>query len=396
MQQTVQSFGWPLVWSLLLQGNLLGCKQVANDYWHEPTIPVHFPDWPGQHPIASNAQVELGRWLFYDNRLSVDGSRSCGICHEQVKAFSDGLSRGLGIDNAMLSLNSPALFNIAWRSELTWYQQFEDVESHMFTPLFSTDPMEMGMTESLLEGRLEDSSMYSELFNLAFPDDVKPIQLENVVDSIAAFTRTIISGNSRYDQWMQGLVELTISEQYGRDLFMSERLGCAKCHGGIFFDEPDARMLDDGLRHGYFNTGLYNIDGAGAYPISSQGLIELTGDPNDMGAFRVPTLRNLRSTYPWMHDGSEIDLRNIIRNYASGGRVVHTGANAGDGRLNPHKSDIVQSFEISEEEIEFVLDFLWTLNDDAVLTDERFASPFCIEQRGQVLNSPCEPQIQFP
>ena len=115
---------------------------------------------------------------------------------------------------------------------------------------------------------------------------------------------------------------------------------------------------------------------------NAQGLIELTGDPTDMGVFRVPTLRNLEATYPWMHDGTEIDLRNIIRNYASGGRVIQTGTNAGDGRLNPHKSDLIQGFAITEDEIDAVLAFLDALNDEVLLMDERYASPFCIEQRG--------------
>jgi cytochrome c peroxidase len=232
------------------------------------------------------------------------------------------------------------------------------------------------------------------LFTRAFPNVVDPIQLENVVASIAAFTRTIVSGNSRYDQWMEGRIELTYLEEQGKELFFSEQLGCSKCHGGIFFDQPDAEMLNVDARHGYFNTGLYNIDGSGGYPIGSQGLIEITGDPHDMGAFRVPTLRNIQATYPWMHDGSEIDLRNIIRNYASGGRLVQTGLNTGDGRLNPYKSDMVQGFNITEDEIDAVLEFLHALNDDVLLTDERYASPFCIEQRGEIINAPCEPQVR--
>ena len=104
-------------------------------------------------------------------------------------------------------------------------------------------------------------------------------------------------------------------------------------------------------------------------------------------------MRNLDATYPWMHDGSEIDLRNIIRNYASGGRVIQTGLNAGDGRLNPHKSDLIQGFAITEDEIDAVLAFLDALNDEVLLTDERYASPFCIEQRGEIINEPCEPQF---
>lgn len=336
----------------------------------------------------------MGRWLFYDTRLSIDGSRSCGICHEQVKAFSDGLSRGLGIENALLSLNSPSLFNIAWRTELTWYQQFGDVETHMWTPLFTDSPMEMGMTEDILEGRLMDFPLYGDLFASAYPDLANPIQTENAIASIAAFTRTIISSNSRYDQWITGDIELTPIEEQGMALFFSDRLQCSVCHGGLFFDEPDASVRDSNSRHGYFNTGLYNVGGAGDYPSSSQGLIEVTGDPNDMGVFRIPTLRNLDATYPWMHDGSEIDLRNIIRSYASGGRVVQTGPNAGDGRLNPYKSDLIQGFDITEDEIDALLAFLEALNDDELLTDERYASPFCIEQRGDIINEPCEPQFQ--
>ena len=177
-------------------------------------------------------------------------------------------------------------------------------------------------------------------------------------------------------------------------LFFSDRLQCSVCHGGLFFDEPDASILDSTSRHGYFNTGLYNVGDHGDYPTTSQGLVEVTGNPNDMGVFRVPTLRNLDATYPWMHDGSEIDLRNIIRNYASGGRVIQTGLNAGDGRLNRHKSDLIQGFAITEEEIDAVLAFLAALNDEVLLTDERYASPFCIQQRGEIINAPCEPQFQ--
>lgn len=336
----------------------------------------------------------MGRWLFYDTRLSIDGSRSCGICHEQVKAFSDGLSRGLGIDNALLSLNSPSLFNIAWRTELTWYQQFEDVEGHMWTPLFTDNPMEMGMTEGLLEERLADFPLYGDLFASAFPDAIHPIQTENAIDSIAAFTRTIISSNSRYDKWIKGNIDLLPVEEQGMELFFSDRLQCSVCHGGLFFDAPGASISDANSRHGYFNTGLYNVDGDGTYPISSQGLVEVTGNSTDMGVFRVPTLRNLEATYPWMHDGSEIDLRNIIRNYAAGGRVLQTGPNSGDGRLNPYKSHLIQGFQITEDEIEALLAFLDALNDDVLLADDRYASPFCIEQRGEVINAPCTPQFQ--
>ena len=393
MQPTVRSCGWRLVWFLLVQVNLAGCTGDTAKAPFEPQVPRHFPRWPDQHPTATAEQVELGRWLFYDRRLSIDGSRSCGICHDQVRGFADGLSRGVGIDNALLNLNSPSVFNIAWRTELTWFNQLSSVESHMMGPLFANHPIEMGLTEELLHERLNGFERYSSLFKEAFPSDVEPITTKNTITAIAAFTRSIISSNSRYDQYLKGFLQLTSQEEQGMELFFSDQLKCSECHGGVFFDEPST-VVGTSQRHGYFNTGLYNIDGNGTYPDSAQGLIELTGDPTHMGVFRVPTLRNLESTYPWMHDGSEIDLRNIIRNYAAGGRVIQTGVNAGDGRLNPYKSDIIQGFDITGDEIDAVLAFLDALNDEVLLTDERYASPFCIEQRGAVINAPCEPHFR--
>ena len=246
------------------------------------------------------------------------------------------------------------------------------------------------MTEALLEERLNDFEPYSEMFSRAYPRVGDPISTDNAISAIASFTRSIISSNSRYDEWHQGNMLLTYEEEQGMELLRSERLKCSVCHGGVFFDQP-SEELEMSERHGYFNTGLYNLNQNGAYPTTAQGLIETTGNSNDMGAFRVPTLRNLDSTSPWMHDGSEIDLRNIIRNYASGGRVIQTGSNAGDGRLNPHKSDLIQGFDITEGEIDAVLAFLNALNDEVLLMDERYASPFCIEQGGVVINEPCEP-----
>lgn len=393
MQPTVRSCGWRLVWFLLVQVNLAGCTRDTAKAPFEPQVPRHFPRWPDQRPTVTAEQVELGRWLFYDRRLSIDGSRSCGICHDQARGFADGLSRGVGIDNALLNLNSPSVFNIAWRTELTWFKQLSSVESHMMGPLFTNHPVEMGLTEDLLHARLNDFERYSSLFKEAFPADVEPITTKNTITAISAFTRSIISSNSRYDHYLEGSLSLTSQEEQGMALFFSDRLRCSFCHGGVFFDEPST-VVGASQRHGYFNTGLYNIGGEGAYPDNAQGLIELTGNTIDMGVFRVPTLRNLESTYPWMHDGSEIDLRNIIRNYAAGGRVIQTGFNAGDGRLNPHKSDSIQGFDITEDEIDAVLAFLDALNDEVLLTDERYASPFCIEQRGEVINSPCEPHFR--
>ena len=362
------------------------------DHHFSVDLPEHFPEWPSHHPLATIEQVELGRWLFYDRRLSRDGTRSCGICHEQAKAFSDGLSLSLGIDNTVLSLNSPSLANIAWRSELTWNHQFSSVEEQILLPLFAVDPVEMGMTEELLLERIREYQPYIDLFEQAFPDEVQSITIENTIHALSSFTRSIVSTQSKYDRWRMGDEELTEEEEEGLRLFHSEELKCVLCHGGVFFDHP--QFEEESIRHGYVNTGLYNIDGEGAYPISAQGLIAQTGNPSDMGRFRVPTLRNLRQTYPWMHDGSEISLRNIILNYAAGGRVLESGSNQGDGRNNPYKSEYISGFTISDAEIDALISFLYSLEDERLLEVDHLATPFCVEREGEVINEPCEANFE--
>jgi cytochrome c peroxidase len=261
----------------------------------------------------------------------------------------------------------------------------------MHIPLFAQDPLEMGMDEALILERISAFPVYVDMFDEAFPEDTSPISTDNTIYAIAAFTRTIIAGNSKYDRWLMGEEELTETEEHGRQLFFSDRLQCGFCHGGIFFDQPVPEHTGVTQRHGYFNTGLYDIDDQGGYPITAQGMIETTGIASDMGKFRVPTLRNLAYTYPWMHDGSEISLYNIIANYARGGRLISSGLNSGDGRDNPYKSDLISGFDITDIEIEQVLSFLKTLEDPLLQTNINLLSPFCIEQEGENIYEPCEP-----
>ena len=355
-------------------------------------IPDHFPVLSTD--VATAEEIELGRWLFYDVRLSRDGTRSCGICHKQNKSFSDGLTRGLGIEETPLSLNSISLINVAWRSDLTWFQKIESIEEHMKIPLFGTEPLEMGMTEDLIISRLRESADYKEMFTKAFPES-EDINIENTILAITAFTKTITSGNSAYDLWLRGERELAPESQRGMALFFGDRMKCYVCHGGIFFDQPDASMTEGGQRHGYFNTGLYNIDNQGSYPPSAQGLIERTGRIEDMGKFRIPSLRNLKHTKPWMHDGSEIFLSNILLSYARGGRKLEGGAFVGDGRDNPFKSNIISGFEISTQEQEDILSFLDSLNDDTILEESRLQSPFCIRREDEIINHPCQEPFIF-
>ncbi len=376
--------------SILLLGGACSSETLSDPIDEYLDLPTHFPPFAPSQQLTLET-IELGRLLFYDTRLSVDGSRSCGVCHEQSKAFTDGLIRGLGVDNTPLPLNSLSLVNIAWREELTWNQQIVDIAEHMQTPLFGSNPIEMGMNETLLQSRLQESEVYHSLFANAFPDQETPITATNTVRAIADFTLTMVSGNSPYDRWILGEDSLDSKALQGMDLFFGEALRCSACHAGLFFDQPDPLQVQEDTRHGYFNTGQYNIDEDGRYPDSAQGLIQVTGNPEDMGKFRTPTLRNLAYTYPWMHDGTETSLRNILNSYARGGRLLESGPNPGDGRLNPYKSDLIGGFSLTDSEVDALIAFLESLNDDQLLTLERLQSPFCMERQGVVINAPCEP-----
>ena len=358
-------------------------------------VPEHFPpiEWDGPEP--SPEQIELGRWLFYDQRLSRDGTRSCGICHEQQKAFTDGLVRGIGLQGASLPFNSLSLANVAWRSELTWSSRISDIETHMLVPLLGEDPPEMGMDPELVEERLGECGYCQEMFGAAFPHDESPASMQNAVSSIAAFTRTIVSGGSAYDGWLLGDESLGAAALRGMELFHSDRTNCSACHGGLFFDRPFQEQTGVDARHGYFNTGLYNVDGEGGYPPGSPGLIEATGQPDDMGRFRVPSLRNLSYTYPWMHDGTELSLESIIDSYARGGRLLESGPYPGDGAQNPYKSELVAGFVLSPSEKEDLLAFLDSLNDPGLAVSPSLGSPFCSGDAESVPGQPCEPRFQL-
>jgi len=355
-------------------------------------IPSHFPPFifPEDRQLT-NETVLLGRWLFYDQRLSKDGTRSCGICHEQQKAFTDGLIRSIGMENTPLPLNSLSLVNVAWRTELSWYNQFPDIESLMPIPLFATHPVEMGMDEELLISRLKDSRRYVDMFTNAYPTEENPISLESTIWAITDFTRTIISGDSPYDRWFQGEDSAINDEALrGMDLFFGEKMKCSTCHGGIFFDQPSIAYTQREVRHGYFNTGQYNIDDSGGYPSEAVGLIDSTQQLDDMGKFRTPTLRNLPSTYPWSHDGTHLSLDSILEAYTRGGRKIESGPHQGDGRDNPYKSELISGFDMSDSEKQDLLTFLMSLNDEGILNTPSLSTPFCVESEGEVLNEPCE------
>ena len=344
-------------------------------------LPAGFPlpRTPAGNPMT-DAKVELGRYLFYDTRLSGNGAQSCESCHYQALAFSDGKVTPQGSTGETLERNSPALVNVAYNSTLTWANPvLTELERQVVIPLFSEFPVEMGVTghEEEVLARLQADRRYQELFAAAYPTETAPINYHNVVQALASFVRSLISGNSAYDRYLAGdKAALAPATQRGMDLFFSERFECHHCHIAFNFSAATVHANSTFSASAFQNNGLYNLDGQGAYPRGNRGLYEITGVANDMGRFRPPTLRNVELTAPYMHDGSLATLEDVIRHYAAGGREITEGPNQGDGRRNPLKSPLVSGFTITDQEVADLASFLRSLTDTDFTTNPHAANPF--------------------
>jgi len=342
--------------------------------WRLPAgFPV--PRVPPDNPM-SEAKVELGRRLFYDRRLSLNRTQACADCHQQRKAFTDGRAQALGSTGAVHRRSAMSLANVAYAVSLTWADPtVRRLEDQMLIPLLGTHPVELGMggQEAGLAARLEAEPLYVSLFAAAFPEEPKPIGLRNVQRAVACFERTLISGDSPYDQVVyQGKMDAMSQAAWrGMRLFFSDRLSCSRCHAGYDFSGPvdyvGTEELDDPPEPLFLNTGLYNLDGRGAYPAIDTGLRDVTRRRRDMGRFKAPTLRNIALTAPYMHDGSIATLGEVVDHYARGGRA------GGDSRA---RSPLLTGFTLTDAEKRDLLEFLDSLTDATFVADPRFANPW--------------------
>lgn len=359
---------------------------------YEWTLPRGFPvpRVPADNPMSAT-KVELGRHLFYDTRLSGNRTQACASCHRQELAFTDGRARARGSTGELHPRSAMSLANAAYAVTLDWADpRLTRLEQQARVPLLNTRPVELGMAgrESELVERLAAEPYYRRAFAVAFPEapatdsatgsSLEPVTFERALDALAAFVRTLISGDSPYDRLVfQGDGDALPEPAWrGMNLFFSERLGCSGCHTGFNLSGPVTYLRGPPAEPVFHNTGLYDVDGHGGYPAGNTGLHAVTGRRRDMGRFRAPTLRNIAVTAPYMHDGSLATLEEVVAFYARGGRKIETGPHAGDGRDNPRKSDRVSGFEISVEETADLIAFLRSLTDETFLRDPRFGDPW--------------------
>lgn len=359
----------------------IGLSKVLSAPPANTTYVWNIPSWmpkpvvPADNPMTAE-KVELGRYLFYEKRLSINGEFSCASCHIQKLAFTDGKAIAVGATQENHPRNSMSLANIAYNSVLTWaHPGMKKLEVQALIPMFGEHPVEMGLTgkENDILQMLREDPNYQKLFAAAFEKGDDNINLKNLTKALASFERSLISANSPYDRYRYGNDKNAISAaaKRGETLFNSESLECFHCHGGFNFSDSikHERLAFEEIA--FHNTGLYNIDGKGAYPFNNTGVHEITHKPSDMGRFKAPTLRNIALTAPYMHDGSIPTLEEVIDHYAAGGRTI----DAGVGSKNPFKSKFISGFKLTQQEKQDLLEFLRSLTDESFINNPAQANP---------------------
>ncbi len=296
--------------------------------------------------------IDLGRYLFFDPILSGDGSQSCASCHDPHLGFSDGRARSLGAAGHEVARSAPTLWNVAFLDRFFWDARVDSLEAQAAGPLFAAD--EMANTPAALQAALNASPVYRRLFQAAFPAALMVegtaertvIELEQVYRALAAFQTTLISLNSRYDRYAHGDHNaLTPPEIEGMNVFRSFVARCAECHTPPLFTnrqvavigtpEPAGRPLDTGAE-------------------------QVFGSPKMKAGFKVPTLRNIARTAPYMHSGRYGSLKEAVAFYSGGrGHAVPEGV---DLHIHWH----IWEPDLTDTEVDRVVDFL------GALTDERF------------------------
>jgi cytochrome c peroxidase len=360
--------------------------QTATFQWDIPR-PFPRPPVPSDNPMSA-AKVELGRYLFYDRRMSVNGKTSCATCHRQELAFTDGRAHAEGTTGEVHPRSSMSLANVAYLPSLAWANpDLDRLEDQALLPIRGTSPIELGMkdSEDRFLSEIRQDPTYRRLFPEAFPDSSSLYAMDNVAKSIAAFERTLISVRSPYDRYNYGNEPDAISDaaKRGELLFFSgQKAGCFQCHGSWNFDGQLRFEGGPKVRPTFLNTGLYNVSGKYSYPEPNTGVFQFTGRPTDVGKFRAPTLRNIAVTAPYMHDGSVATLSDVIDHYAAGGRTISSGPYAGVGHDNPNKAPNVAGFRISESEKMDLIAFLESLTDSDFLVNPKFSDPWTSRSGG--------------
>lgn len=308
------------------------------------SFPSYFPKpvYDFNSNQLSEKKIALGRMLFYDTRLSKNNSISCASCHSSYNAFAHtdhNLSHG--INDIQGRRNAPALFNLAWQNTFMWDGAVHHLDMQPLAPISHSDEMGSSIQEVVI--KLNQEPLYLEWFKEAFNDSI--ITGEYVLKALSQFQLTLISANSKYDQFLRGEVNLNSKELKGLSLFEKH---CNSCHKAPLFSSYE-----------YKNNGL-TLDST----LLDYGRYEITNNEKDTLLFKVPSLRNLSFTYPYMHDGRYRYLKEVINHY-----------NTLDTKNVILSKDLKKSFKLSDEDKVNLTTFLLTLNDTSFVFNTAYQYP---------------------
>ncbi|MEQ8519411.1 MAG: cytochrome c peroxidase [Cytophagales bacterium] len=347
-----------LLFSLILMTFLVSFD--LNDSAKQYKFPdlLHFPEMPvNENNIPTYAGVELGRYLFYDPILSQNRKVSCASCHKQKHAFSDAPNQfSLGINENRSKRNTLPLFNLAWYERLFWDGRAVSLEEQVFEPV--RNHLEMNLDWSQAEKRINQSSFYRKMFRKAFGNNL--IDSILISKAIAQFERTLISNNSRYDKALRGEIYLTEDEFAGFTLANDQsRASCIQCH------TTDSDAL--GTIGSFSNNGLDSFNTYTKY--KDKGLGGLSKISEQIGLFKIPSLRNVSVTGPYMHDGRFETLEEVIDFYSDG---LHLSPNVDSKLIHARKGGA----KLNSQEKRQLLAFLNSLTDSVFITNKAYSNPF--------------------
>ncbi len=354
---------------------IFSCKD-SGDYVETGTplddfsAPFYFGlfELPADNPLTQEG-VELGRMLFYETSLSKDSTISCATCHQQSRAFTDGRKLAIGIRGQELDKNSMSLVNMLWStSHKFWDGRAANLEDQALVPIQDIKEMDLKMSEVLR--RLNSNPEYKIKFKSAF--NTNEIKEKHVAKALAQFQRTLISQDSKYDKFLKGELQLSEQEQLGLQSFFTHPdpsvglrgSNCGDCHRNFLTDG-----FKDGL-DGFANNGLEDDEHL------ENGLFDVTKNPLDKGKFKIPSLRNIALTAPYMHDGRFITLEEVLDHYNDHIRVSSTlDILIREASNEYRKPGDPISLKLTQEDKNDIIVFLNTLTDSTFITNEKYADP---------------------
>jgi cytochrome c peroxidase len=328
---TAGAFVLPAVFVLSFAGLPPGDLLFASD--GSPAVPAGLPPlvWPAGNPYSPE-KAELGRYLYFDRRLSSDGTVSCASCHDPKHGFTDGAALSTGVRGQKGTRSAPTILNRAYSLAQFWDGRSATLEEQAVVPMES--PIEMGNTHQAIVATVSGIAGYRAMFAKAFGSDA--IDIDRVTMAIACFERTVLSGNAPYDRYKRGIKSALSEEQVRGMAVFFDKASCDRCHQGANFTS-----------NAYANEGIGTDK-----PDPDVGRFAVTHQPRDWGAFKIPTLRDVEHTAPYMHDGSLKTLLEVVEFYNRGGIP------------NPHLDANIRPLHLSDQQKQDLMAFLRSLSGE--------------------------------